>query len=226
MRRKFFCLLMGMSILLTGCKNQPIAENTQTPLYSVKADLSHTGEKWNIKTYFQKRTTDTPETYQVKVYDKNNHEIWKSEQITSQDEWSYYLVCKTDGAYLLSYQPLTESDGKCNFSYRAFYVDPEGIEIVADKERVEFDSFPREDGEEPRFPEEKMIAFANCLNDYLDDAVILVNTTDEGRPYSTQKNLATFHEDYRDVLAGMHLDGTGDLAENVSRLHERLLSGN
>lgn len=232
-QRKIFWLLMGVSILLTGCKGQQMTENTQvaentqmqtqqtqteSPLYSEEVNLCHTGEKWNIKTYMQKQTLDTPEFYQVKVYDENNREIWKSDKIAPQDEMSYYLVHKKDGEYLLSYQPLTDSGGTCNFSYRVFYVDPEGTEITAAQDQVEFDTILWS-GKEPLFPEEKMIEFANGLNKYLDDAIILVNTTHEGLSRSTQEHQATFHEDYRDVL---DQNGTDDLEENVSRLHEKL----
>ncbi len=165
--------------------------------YTVQADLTHDGEKETIVVDVTEILSDSQAPAYVTVSDSDGQTIWQQELFLPHAGWgAYYLVEPEGEAYLLYYLPEL-SQGLGIYSYRLFSLDGQGTEWEEASGEITFDAYPY--AEEINFPMEKMEAFAQEVNQYLQNGFLLVSTVDGDLRYSTAENRIKDEERYTEL---------------------------
>ena len=114
---------------------------------------------------------------QTKVDGKPYNYHWIDEAGTPHVLWTSFYLCKLDGAdYLLKYSPWM-GGGSCEYSYKLFYLTPEGEEVAVQQNSLEFDLvFDPDYVSRHQYDPWAINAFMEEVNALLANSTLLLNT--------------------------------------------------
>lgn len=208
---------------LENAESQDLADAVRQE-YTVQADLTHDGEKETIVVDVTKILSDDQMPAYVTVSDSEGQTIWQQELFLPHSGWgAYYLVEPEGEAYLLYYLPEL-SQGQGIYSYRLFSLDGQGTECEEASGTLTFDTYPY--AEEINFPKEEMEAFAQEVNQYLQNGFLLVSTVDGALRYSTAENRIEDAERYAKLTELADLTETDSILDNLEAFWEYLMEQN
>ena len=215
--KRILVLLVGV-FLLTGCTKTE--EEVEKQIYSVEADLTQDGKAERIEVDVTDILADDQQPAYIRVFDPDGQIIWQTEISLSQDgRASYYLIEKNGQRYLLYYLPeVTEGEGI--YAYRLFNLDQQGREQEMGSNRITFSTEPGTAG--GKFSRETLEAFADIVNQYLQDGILLVSTVNGNLRYSTTEEQLVDTERYQSLPESKGLSATDDLRENLDVLEAYL----
>lgn len=203
-------LLVG-AFLLAGCTKTE--EEVEKQIYLVEADLTQDGKAEKIEADVTDILADDQQPAYIRVFDPDGQIIWQTELSLSQDDRaSYYLIDKNGQKYLLYYLPEV-SQGEGIYAYRLFNLDQQGREQEMGSNRITFATEP--DTAKGHFSRETLEAFADIVNQYLQDGVLLVSTANGNLRYSTDEEQLVDTEQYRNLPESKELSATDELRENL-----------
>lgn len=210
----FIAILLAFTLM--GCTKKKDSKQ----IYSVKADLTHDGEKDCIEVELTDILKDNQQMAHITVYSGNDKELWQADLGIPHDAWgSYYLVEMDDLSYLLHYVP-ENTQGKGNYSYEVFYLTEDGKEVEIASNSISFDTYP---GNNLNFPKKDIINFATEVNQYLGKATLLLSTMYGELEYSTTDNKVAYMETYKNILETAGLEVSDTVETNVDTLEKYLL---
>ncbi|MGF7144890.1 beta-lactamase regulating signal transducer with metallopeptidase domain [Anaerotaenia torta] len=112
----------------------------------------------------------------LRVFDKNNNEIWSEDADLPHAGWQSLFLCELEGEYyFLRYNP-SMYQGSCYYYYTLFTLEG-GQENIIQSNQLEFDINGTKELDVSR-----MIAFAEEVNELLDSSTLLMST--EGGQYT------------------------------------------
>ena len=136
------------------------------------------------------RQTDAG-VYLLKVINVSGELIWSEAAGVPHAGWNSLYLCTIEGKnYILRYNPYM-STGTATYKYELFSIDLHGNKQIKASSNVIFDlKFEKED----LFNVNKIIAFVDEVNSYLDRSYILLSTENGSVVYSTKLNKITKKE--------------------------------
>jgi hypothetical protein len=162
-------------------------------LSELQADLTHDDKEDLIKISGAEKD---PELTYLDVIDSDGKtRLWTETAHTAHAGWnSVYLYQKDGMDYLLVFNPY-QSTGLAYFTFAVFYITgPNRIEII-DSGAYTF-SYGAEKESKDYFDEAKFRAFADRLNTYLKDSILLLSTEGGTLLCSTPENILLPSEQY------------------------------
>lgn len=131
--------------------------------------------------------------YLLKVCDTSGIIIWSEEANITHAGWNSLYFCTIEGKnYILRYMP-EMSTGSANYHYELLSLDLNGKMQNIASSRVNFD-FRFENKDTHSFDIEKIVAFVDEVNNYLDKSYILLSTESGSVVYSTKSEKVTRKE--------------------------------
>lgn len=194
----------------------------KTVVYSTLADLTHDNAAWTVQVEIEGAKYSG--AYYVRAYDEENELVWEDRMADTHAESAiYFLIHGKDGDYILWYLP-DYATGTCVYEFTLFHFDEAGQMVLDDEDKVEFTAEPSTLwNEETMYPEDRMEAFADHLNGYLENGYLLIDTYYHTLQYSTADELITFEENYGYLLKTAGIAESDGAAENIAAYKEYLL---
>jgi hypothetical protein len=161
-----------MGIVIVSSAETETAAGNIIPLYT--AQLIHDG---SVQTIILDTSRIAEFVYDLRVEDADGRTLWQAEASLPHAGWNTLLLTRIDGKdYLMQYNPTTYQ-GYSTYSFRVFYLNKDGGEVVYDKGEVAFSLNPP--GEADYFRKHDIApvkAFFQHVNRYLPASELLLNT--------------------------------------------------
>lgn|GEM_PF-1006048 len=186
----------------------------QADIISGYADLTHDGVKEKIAVDISK--VDETQEAILKVLDDEGNIIWQESAWLPHAGWNSIFLCTIDGKdFLLRYNPYM-IQGFGDYRYKLFSIDERGTEKVLKEGAVSFSIT----GEVDEFDIDKMVAFYNEINEYLDKSILLLSTEDGELAYSTENSKITRREEFSWLYDNKTEYGENDTLEDKLRKYK------
>lgn len=152
---------------------------------TITVDISKTESIWKQKAV-------------ISVKDSNGDKIWSDEMELSDTSCKLYYLCKKDEKYCLLRYITKYQEGDGSYTFEVFY-PKEKEEKVIDSQKVQFQTYPI--GKyEVNLPISDMYDFAEEVNDYFYNGILLLGVEDGEFKYTTDNIPVTYEEKYKKVV--------------------------
>lgn len=162
-------------------------------LSEFQADLTHDGKEDLIKISV---ADQDPELTYLDVIDADGKtRLWTETAHTAHAGWNSVYLYRKDGMdYLLVFNP-SQFTGLANFTFALFYITGANKIDIVDSGAYSF-SYGAKKGSENYFDEAKFRTFADRVNTYLKDSILLLSTEGGTLLYSTPENILLPSDQY------------------------------
>ncbi|MGB4660538.1 MAG: hypothetical protein WBI07_15285, partial [Mobilitalea sp.] len=183
------------------------------------ADLNHDGEKEQLR--IDTGTAETEQKVTLSVIDQKDKILWSEETFLAHTGWnSLYLCTWKEEEYLLRYLP-TMYQGMCSYSYELFYLDESGKAESVSSDAIDFSINP---GDEVNYDAEELAAFAEKVNAFLENSILIVSTEEGVLEYSTEEKKITRTETYSWLEDGSVKFESEELLDRLTQYEDEYLS--
>ena len=215
---------LGLSVMLqTGCSVNTNVSETQTSIQESQnvestMETDDTQNSTSI-TYDAMLVQDQPDMCRInvtiadepylQVFDEDGKEIFKREFLQAYSLGdACYLVKKDGQQFLMTYYALVDHDEALT-NFECFNFDVDGNKNVIDSGSMELGFYEYKD-----FDKNAWLKYADHVNGYFDDAVLLVSTREGVLSYSSKVKTSTYHENFSWVTG----DASKDSASNIDKM--------
>ncbi len=198
-------------------------KNTQvfTGLYYMEpVDITHDGKNEYVVIDFNNIQTDRQAPANLKVTDAEGTILWQNELGLARAGWnSYFIVWTKEGVCLLQYLP-TVMQERGEYAYRVFYLNEDGSDVEVSEGSVHFLMYPNnmDVDAETAIPKEEMQVFADDINQYLENARVLISTVNGVLLYQTPAKTYAYKEVYKMPLEVVDVEASENVELNITKL--------